>query len=186
MKSATPRSTFTKQAFQRDACVDDRSRRAALSQRPGQGGETLPHGPRADGEPQRAHRRDRDDARQRVRRTQSRSRHDPRCCPGERQITLGADKGYDTADFVAELRAMNVTPHVAAKVKSSAIDGEPRDTRATSSASASQGDRGSLRLGQDGRHGRQDDAARHGPCRLPVHAQMAAYNLARLPKLLAT
>lgn len=28
-------------------------------------------------------------------------------------ITLGADKGYDTAGFVAELRARGVTPHVA-------------------------------------------------------------------------
>ena len=50
-----------------------------------------------------------------------------RRCPGERQITLGADKGYDTADFVADLRAINVTPHVAAKLKGSAIDG--RTTR---------------------------------------------------------
>jgi len=46
-----------------------------------------------------------------------------RRCPGERQITVGADKGYDMADFVADLRAMNATPHVAAKVKGSAVDG---------------------------------------------------------------
>lgn len=32
---------------------------------------------------------------------------------GERRMTLGADKGYDTTDFVAALRARNVTPHVA-------------------------------------------------------------------------
>ena len=30
-----------------------------------------------------------------------------------RAVTLGADKGYDAADFVNELRAMNVRPHVA-------------------------------------------------------------------------
>ena len=43
--------------------------------------------------------------------------------PGStRRLTLGADKGYDTADFVADLRAMCVTPHVAQKVKGSAID----------------------------------------------------------------
>lgn len=44
-------------------------------------------------------------------------------------ITLGADKGYDTRDFVAELRALHVTPHVAqnATAKKSAIDG--RTTR---------------------------------------------------------
>src|SRR5579863_6924035 len=28
-------------------------------------------------------------------------------------VTLGADRGYDTADFVEELRGMNVRPHVA-------------------------------------------------------------------------
>lgn len=32
---------------------------------------------------------------------------------GSQRITLGADKGYDTAEFVAELRARGVTPHVA-------------------------------------------------------------------------
>jgi transposase len=43
-----------------------------------------------------------------------------------RPITLGGDKNFDTADFVAELREINVTPHVAQK-KHSAIDG--RTTR---------------------------------------------------------
>ena len=33
--------------------------------------------------------------------------------PGKRRITLGADKGYDTEDFVTACREMNVTPHVA-------------------------------------------------------------------------
>ncbi len=42
-----------------------------------------------------------------------------------RRITVGADKGYDTKDFVAECRHMNVTPHVAQNTKrngGSAID----------------------------------------------------------------
>jgi transposase len=40
------------------------------------------------------------------------------------RITLGADKGYDTEDFVNELRSMNVTPHVAQNTagRRSAID----------------------------------------------------------------
>ena len=38
-------------------------------------------------------------------------------------LTLGADKGYDTSDFVADLRQKCVTPHVAQKVTGSAIDG---------------------------------------------------------------
>jgi transposase len=46
-------------------------------------------------------------------------RHDP---GSERRLTLGADKGYDTREFVAECRRMCVSPHVAAKVKYSAID----------------------------------------------------------------
>jgi hypothetical protein len=44
-------------------------------------------------------------------------------------ITLGADKAYDAQDFINELRAMRVTPHVAQNTsgRSSAIDG--RTTR---------------------------------------------------------
>jgi transposase len=44
--------------------------------------------------------------------------------PGRRRITVAADKGYDTRDFVANLRAMDVTPHVAqhAVGRRSAID----------------------------------------------------------------
>jgi transposase len=33
--------------------------------------------------------------------------------PGDKRVTLGADKNYDTRDFVRELRGMNITPHVA-------------------------------------------------------------------------
>ena len=44
-------------------------------------------------------------------------------------ITLGADKGYDAEDFVNELRAMRVTPHVAQNIsrRRSAVNG--RTTR---------------------------------------------------------
>jgi transposase len=45
--------------------------------------------------------------------------HDP---GSERRITLGADKGYDAGGFIADLRKMCVTPHIAAKAKGSAID----------------------------------------------------------------
>jgi len=42
-----------------------------------------------------------------------------------RRITLGGDKGYDTADFVKELRSLKITPHVAQNDsnRKSAIDG---------------------------------------------------------------
>jgi IS5 family transposase len=48
--------------------------------------------------------------------------------PGStRRLTLGADKGYDAAEFVSDLREACVTPHVAQKSRYSAIDG--RTTR---------------------------------------------------------
>jgi transposase len=44
--------------------------------------------------------------------------------PGARRLTLGADKGYDAAAFVADMRALNVTPHIAQNLsgRRSAID----------------------------------------------------------------
>ena len=33
--------------------------------------------------------------------------------PGQRRLTVGGDKGFDTANFVAECRHLQVTPHVA-------------------------------------------------------------------------
>lgn len=41
---------------------------------------------------------------------------------GAKPRTVGADKGYDTRDFVAGARALGVTPHVAPKAKHSAVD----------------------------------------------------------------
>ena len=42
-----------------------------------------------------------------------------------RRVTLGGDRGFDTRDFVAEMRELNVTPHVAQndRGRRSAIDG---------------------------------------------------------------
>ena len=39
-----------------------------------------------------------------------------------RGCTLGADKSYDVASFVAALRALRVTPHIAQKRQYSALD----------------------------------------------------------------
>ena len=108
---------------------------------------------------------------------------------GPRPVTLGGDKGFDTQDFVAELREINVTPHLAQNVsgRRSAIDG--RTTRQPGYAV-------SLRIRK-----RIEEAfgwaktvaglrkARHRG--LPkidwqFTFAMAAYNLVRLPKLLAT
>jgi len=45
--------------------------------------------------------------------------------PGIKRVTVAGDKGYDTKDFVQEMRGMNATPHVAQNTKragGSAID----------------------------------------------------------------
>jgi len=50
------------------------------------------------------------------------------CGDRPQAITLGSDKGFDAADFVMELREINVTPHIARNTtRRSAIDG--RTTR---------------------------------------------------------
>ena len=47
------------------------------------------------------------------------------------RVTLGADKAYDTQDFVADLRELKITPHVSQnnKNRSSAIDSPRRTPR---------------------------------------------------------
>jgi transposase len=104
-------------------------------------------------------------------------------------ITLGADKGYDAADFVEELRTMNVRPRVARNYsgRRSAIDG--RTTRHPCYA-ASQRIRkrieeafgliktvAGLRKTKSRGRDRLD-------CAFTIAA--AAYNLVRAPKLIAT
>ncbi len=44
----------------------------------------------------------------------------------EIEVTLGADKGYDAAEFIGELKRLNVTPHVAQNKsgRSSAVPNE--------------------------------------------------------------
>jgi transposase len=49
--------------------------------------------------------------------------------PGDQRVTVGADKGYDTRDFVAECRHLHVTPHVAQNTNRSG--GSAIDARTT-------------------------------------------------------
>ena len=42
--------------------------------------------------------------------------------PTARRITVGADKGYDTREFVTTCRSFEITPHVAMKQRHSALD----------------------------------------------------------------
>ena len=102
------------------------------------------------------------------------------------RVTLGADKGYDTEDFVNELRTMNVTPHVAAKAKGSAIDG--RTTRHAGYA-ISQRIRKRIEeaFGWSKTIGPVAKTMLRGVERVGAQFTftLAAYNLVRLPKLLA-
>ena len=109
--------------------------------------------------------------------------HDP---GSTRRLTLGADKGYDDAGFVAELKTMCVTPHIAAKKNGSAIDG--RTTRHPGYA-LSQKKRKQIEeaFGWGKTIGPMRKTMLRGIAR--VRAQftltMAAYNLAKLPNPLA-
>jgi transposase len=49
--------------------------------------------------------------------------------PGTHRVTLGADKGYDTRDFIAELRHMEITPHVAQNDRNRRSAVDERTTR---------------------------------------------------------
>src|SRR6478736_5363683 len=103
-------------------------------------------------------------------------------------ITLGADKAYDTKDFVKDLRSMKVTPHVTQNIngRRSAIDG--RTTRHC-------GYKASLRIrkrieeafGWIKTVAGQDKTKFRGRDRVgwAFTFAAAAYNLVRLPKLMA-
>jgi transposase len=103
-----------------------------------------------------------------------------------RAITLGADKGYDAADFVEELRAINVRPHVAQKSRHSAIDG--RTSRHAGYATSQR-----IRKRIEEAFGWIKTIAGLRKTRFVGRARTdwaftfaaAAYNLVRLPKLMA-
>jgi IS5 family transposase len=103
-------------------------------------------------------------------------------------ITLSADKGYDAADFVEELRTMNVRPHVAQNTKSrrSAID--QRTTRHPGYAASQR-----IRKRIEEAFGWMKSVAGMRRTKLRGRPKVdwaftfaaAAYNLVRAPKLIA-
>jgi transposase len=105
-----------------------------------------------------------------------------------RAITLGADKGYDAADFVEELRTLNVRPHVARNIsgRRSAID---RRTARHPGYAASQ----RIRKRIEEAFGWIKTVAGLRKTKLRGLAKVdwtftfatAAYNLVRMPKLMA-
>lgn len=103
----------------------------------------------------------------------------------EREVTLGADKGYDAQEFIDACLAMNVTPHVAQNKsgrKSAVSDASHRKKRGLRAVPAqAQADRTWVRLGQDRRrhspgHGAKPQArgpdvrADDGSLKLGAHA----------------
>jgi transposase len=105
-----------------------------------------------------------------------------------RRVTIGADKGYDTADFIMEVRELNAVPHVAQNTagRRSAIDG--RTTRHPGYAASQR-----IRKRIEEVFGWTKSSAGHRKTRfrgLPrvrfaFTLAAAAYNLIRLPKLVA-
>jgi hypothetical protein len=107
--------------------------------------------------------------------------------PGStRRLTLAADKGYDCAEFVKDLRQACVTPHVAQRIRYSAIDG--RTTRHPGYA-VSQKHRKKIEepFGWAKTIGPMAQTMLRGIKRVSAQftLTMAACNLARLPRLLA-
>lgn len=49
--------------------------------------------------------------------------------PGTHRVTRGADKGYDTHDFIAELRHTEIAPHVAQNDRNRRSAMDERTTR---------------------------------------------------------
>jgi hypothetical protein len=153
---------------------------------PGQGSQAELHRARADGEPQRARGGGGIDAGRWLRRAPSGSADDRASVAGAQRITVGADKGYDTADFIADLRQLDVTPHVAQNVKGGAprSTDEPRGMPAMPSASRSESEGGAVRLGQDDRRPARPMLRAARKLRFKFTLTMASYNPIRISKLL--
>jgi hypothetical protein len=111
-----------------------------------------------------------------------------------RRITAGEDKAYDTADHVANLRAIGVTPHVTqnqavtktGKTRNSAID--ERTTRHPGYG-MSQSRRAMVEciFGWGKQHGTMRKTKHRGIGRVAADflLNLIAYNLIRIPKLVA-
>ncbi|MGY3134083.1 transposase [Bradyrhizobium sp. USDA 4501] len=176
------------ETLQRHPCFDRRSGCQALPQGERQGDEAVLHRTWADGEPPRllvdACLTQANGHAERVAALHMIEQRADR----PTAITLGADKAYDAEDFVNELRSMNVTPHVAQNTsgRSSAIDG--RTTRHGGYA-VSQRIRKRIEeaFGWIKTVAGQEKTSFRGRDRVAWAFTFAAtaYNLVRLPKLIA-
>jgi len=111
----------------------------------------------------------------------------------DHRITVSEDKAYDTADHVANLRALNVTPHVTqndsvtktGKRRRSAID---RRTTRRAGYGMSQSRRPMIEciFGWGKQHGTMRKTKHRGIARVTADflLNLIAYNLVRIPKLI--
>jgi hypothetical protein len=172
-----------REAIERHSFLDTRSRGETLPQ----GSDALFHGARPDGEPKRPCRRLSEPSRW-ARGTDRGPAHDRAARRRPQTIAPGADKAYDAEDFVNEPRSMKVTPQVAQNTagRSSAIDG--RTTQHAGYAICQR-----IRKRIEEAFGWIKTIAGQGKTKFRGRDRVgwaftfasAAYNLARLPKLLA-
>ena len=114
--------------------------------------------------------------------------------PGRRRITLGADKAYDVSGFVEALRARRITPHIAVDGHVR-VSGRPRKTAVDARTTRHPGYAASQRLRKRIEEGfgwikttGNLAKTRHRGCQRvgwTFTLTAAAYNLVRIPKLLA-
>src|ERR1700760_4672067 len=110
------------------------------------------------------------------------------------RLTVGEDKAYDTADHVANLRAINVTPHVAqhdsitstGKRRRSAIDGRPARHQGYGISQSCRAMTECI-FGWGKQHGTMRKPKHRGIARVAADflLNLIAYNLIRIPKLVA-
>ena len=87
--------------------------------------------------------------------------------------TVGADKNYDTTDFVAGCRERGCTPHVSQnKYQPPFCDRRPHhaSSRLLDQYNQAQADRGTVRLDQDRRGSAQDPPSRSGAGRVALYS----------------
>jgi transposase len=106
---------------------------------------------------------------------------------GNRRITLGADKGYDTRDFIEDCRMRNVTPHVSQNITERR--GSNIDARTTNAAGYAISQRIRKRVEEvfgwikTVGNFRKTRFIGFGANQLAAHLLAAAYNLVRIAKL---
>jgi transposase len=115
--------------------------------------------------------------------------------PGDRRLTVGEDKAYDAADHVANLRLLNVTPHVAQN-NGTDKNGRQRKSNIDNRTTRHKSYRISLSrramieciFGWGKQHGTMRKTKHRGIARVGADflLNLIGYNLVRIPKLVAT